>query len=212
MSGDRQPGAQGLTRLQIGLLLVAIAGAALAIVLGSGDAEGGQRVFLFSHTAGDVVFDHTGHVMRPDACITCHHDLWNTSARDCSACHGDRYQKRQFPHATVVQLHSTGCVTCHVDETDDREPQSCRACHPPHQADEVATLGCDKCHGFSRPSGMNHELLISAHGTDGCQTCHRTRSVSAAYHESCTGCHVERDPERFLDPDEAVLCGWCHLQ
>ncbi|UCD25035.1 MAG: cytochrome c3 family protein [Gemmatimonadota bacterium] len=203
---------RGLTRVQVGLLVVALAGAFLAFVVQPSEPERRQGVFMFTHTAGDVVFDHARHVERPESCISCHHELWNTAPRECSSCHGEGFARGSLPHEALGLLHSMGCATCHEDQTDERDPQSCRNCHPAQQDAEVGTVGCDQCHGFERPAGMNHELLMTLHQATGCETCHRIRNVGSAYHDSCTGCHVERNAERFLDAAADVKCGWCHLQ
>lgn len=209
MSGRRTP--QELSRLQIAALVLTACGAVLASVAGARSTEGRAGIFFVRHVAGDVLFDHTAHSDRSAECATCHHTLWESAAQDaCESCHGDDVDASMLEHDDYVELHDSGCSTCHT-KADDETAGSCRDCHPAAQTESQVTGECMDCHDFDRDEAqLEHDALIELH--DDCEVCHAPRAISSAYHEQCIACHTTTDPERFRNDDGTSACGWCHLQ
>ena len=196
-------------------LTVATGVAAIATVAGflvDAGSSTTERHYLRT-MAGNVLFDHGGHRAGSALCVDCHHELWSAEqAMDCNDCHGEGYAADDFDHADVKELHGRDCSLCHVQSEESEAAASCRACHPGTQSSEVVTSSCDDCHDDGYTAEMfGHDDYMEFDG-HACLGCHAPRSVSDAYHLSCSHCHLETRPERFSDTNGGVACAACHLQ
>lgn len=116
-----------------------------------------------------------------------------------------------FDHG-AHQDSAESCVTCHHNIQAEEEAASCRECHQTVQPSETNTLACIECHDDDyTPDMMEHEeyLEIEDHS---CLSCHAPRSISSAYHQNCSDCHLENSPKIFTKANGELLCGACHLR
>ena len=112
-----------------------------------------------------------------------------------------------FEHTRHAQ-HTEGCVQCHHDLAG--EVFSCQECHedPDYNAElaehsellEFHERACDSCHDIADDS----EAV-------GCRECHE-EDLARIYHDQCTSCHLELQPERFAEASGAPRCRACHLR
>lgn len=197
-------------RLLAGLTII---GALVGIggYLVEGRPAGTNRYYLVN-SGGSVVFEHKSHLLSTDGCENCHHDLLSSDmSNECSDCHGEDFAADDFDHADLKGISAHTCRTCH-EIKDTRDALSCRKCHPSVQESEELTIACIQCHDADyTPDILTHGEMKDIHTGD-CSRCHTARSISAAYHQACSECHLAGNSSQFADGDGNVRCERCHLK
>ncbi|MBU8871673.1 MAG: cytochrome c family protein [Gemmatimonadales bacterium] len=198
------------------LIILTLAAAAVALYgyLQPDPSVAGRRFYL-DNAGGAVLFTHAAHQEQDALCVTCHHELIQGQAYDCSECHDDpEYVHGAFDHEELLEIEDHSCIDCHLLQPDTAA-RSCRACHP-LTAGETVVAGnigdCQQCHDdpdYTPEEFAHPELLeIEEHS---CDNCHQLSPVVEIYHDGCTACHRERVPERFINDQDQAICKACHL-
>ena len=151
---------------------------------------------VFSGLAGDVLFDHQGHMEYESDCLVCHHHGESDEFATCGSCHD----------AGAQETVPTVCADCHPlsGETDiydehhlmlEDEPGSfaCAACHQ-MQEGEAIPVACGDCHDPDDTYYQEEAARIQM--TFG--------KTDDAFHAQCIGCHQ--------DMGGPIECGECHAQ
>ncbi|MFO8049867.1 MAG: cytochrome c3 family protein [Desulfosudaceae bacterium] len=184
-------------KLAYGLAAVLLIVGIICYAAGSGSRPEEPVRIVFSGIAGDVLFDHLGHLDYEGDCYSCHH-------------HGDGSP-------------FMACSECHQADDPETVPAVCDDCHPlswepyihdeHHRLlrDEPGSWTCQDCHSI--PEG---ESIPYA-----CGDCHdpydeyfveiaeeiqmKYEKSEDAFHDQCIGCHQDYGAG-------PVECSMCHAQ
>lgn len=145
------------------LTLVGLVLGVIGFLQGAPESRG-KRFYLRSE-GGAVLFEHTRHADRADACVVCHHDLAGEVC-SCLDCHEDPdYTPDSEDHEDLVEYHERACDSCHEIAGAD-EAVSCRECHDDDLA-EAYHAQCSACHLEQQP-----EIFAEESGAPRCRACH----------------------------------------
>lgn len=167
--------------------------------------------YFIKNAGGDVLLKHRDHA-KDLQCADCHHDLLSSDDRTaCFECHGDDVDAADFEHAELLEVEDHRCTTCH-NSLADKTPVNCRTCHEQEVKGTTSTAGCAECHDEDvTPDLLTHDEMIAVEA-HGCYDCHSVMSVSDAYHQQCSGCHIKSGQARFVNADGNARCEICHLK
>lgn len=176
------------------------------------DSPAGSDRFYFRNSGGAVLFEHNNHIDEADGCESCHHNLFLSDSRnECTDCHDDGMSAEDFTHADLKEIDGHSCAGCHqLNETI--EAGSCRQCHPAAQESDERLIACSTCHDDDyTPDMLTHDEMQEVEGHE-CDGCHNISTASGAYHEQCSGCHLQQNPDKFAATEGGVRCEQCHLK
>ncbi len=157
----------------------------------------------------------------PSACNSCHveddpHDKF--LGENCADCHIESdWKKVDFDHSTtdypLLGKHASAqCQDCHTDQTFQKTPKVCNACHQdddPH----IGFLGqvCSVCHNESswKIVDFNHDStkfgLRGKHIETECSDCHQDQTYQNAPPD-CYSCHKKDDVHEGLSGTDCEAC------
>ena len=172
----------------------------------------------------------------PNGCVDCHAEPSTHQGvldQSCDTCHTPKdwlpanLNGQSFEHfATTgfsLTLHqadylnqSTTCTTCHPNDLNTADTQTCIDCHSQHDATFMSdhlmqfSAECMVCHdGVDRLSNFNHATffpLEGKHATAQCEDCHINKSYRGTPAE-CWQCHKEPDIHAGVF---GLKCQYCH--
>ncbi|MEW6412719.1 MAG: cytochrome c3 family protein [Candidatus Zixiibacteriota bacterium] len=208
MNGKLDKKTKSITLIVI-VVLAGIAGVAGFVMEKS--PSHGER-YYWNNPGGPVMFEHRAHFEMSDACENCHHEVIRGDVeRDCSECHGEDFDAKDFDHADLMAIESHECGLCHLK--DESMPiQNCRECHPKTQDEENRIVACPECHSDEYTEDtITHDEMLAIEGHT-CDACHVVRSAADVYHEQCDRCHARENPKLFVDENGNSRCNVCHLK
>ncbi len=151
---------------------------------------------VFKGVAGNVLFDHQGHIDYEGDCYVCHHHGNEEEFTACDACHLPAAPKKE-PEI---------CLKCHplsddsymqdvhhehhVLMEDDPDTWSCKECHQLAEG-ETIPLACSDCHD---PADIEGQAKIMKY-----------QKADDAMHDQCIGCHEDYGTG-------PAACNECHAQ